>query len=363
VFIASVMFVGNVITTFGTDTLLIREIARTHTTDTPALPSSFWIQIVLSVLFIGIIVVWTGFLPSKTPGTLLGLRLYSLSLLPLAFFSVYSAILRAYERMDLCLVTTLFSAILQVGGAWLVLRGGDELLPLLLWLLGIQVCAALLAGLLCYKYIPGFALRWRVTLPKTIKVLRTVWPLALISIFAIFYQRMGTLMLSLLGGDAPTGWFSAAARIVDAAKIAHFAVLGALLPALSNLQPSTDGRHAEQALFRRSLLLLSIFAIIMAVGIALFCRPLVLFLYGTAYAPTAPALQVLALSLIPYTLSANLSLRLIVQGRERRVLQATAISLAASAALYLWLIKSLGLMGASLAAVCSESLQALIFLL
>ena len=54
-FIAAVMFVGNVISTFGMDTLLIREIAARRSADTPTLTAALLIQLALSLLFISII--------------------------------------------------------------------------------------------------------------------------------------------------------------------------------------------------------------------------------------------------------------------------------------------------------------------
>jgi len=358
-FIASVIFIGNVITTFGTDTLLIREIARTRATD--ILTSAFWIQVVLSALFIGGAFVWTGYLPNKMTETLVGLKLYSLSLVPLAFFSIYSAVLRAYERMDLYLVVNLFSALLQVGGAWLILKVTSGLLPLLLLLLVVQACIAMLSGVLCHRCIPNFSFRWRVSWSRAIEVLRAAWPLALVSILSIIYQRMGTLMVSFLGGDALTGWFSAGWRVLDAARIAHLAVLGTLLPVLSSV--SHDDHGKAQSIFRRSVILLMVLAVALAVMVARLAAPLVLLLFGANYAPTSAALQVLSFSLIPYTLTASFSLRLVVQRQERRVLLVTAVSLAATVALYRWLIPVWGLIGAGLAAVAGECFQALAFLL
>jgi O-antigen/teichoic acid export membrane protein len=73
--------------------------------------------------------------------------------------------------------------------------------------------------------------------------------------------------------------------------------------------------------------------------------------------------QLLATSLIPYTISASLSLRLVTQGRERRVLWATALGVAVAFMSNRWLIPGYGSSGAALAVVGSESFLALMLLI
>ena len=195
-----------------------------------------------------------------------------------------------------------------------------------------------------------------------------VWPLALLGVLAVIYQRMGVLLLTVQAGDAPTGWFSAAARIVEPLKFVHLAVLGALLPALSRL--TSEGRampdtgepaRVARREFSNSFVGLLGFSVFAALFVFLAAQPLVAWLYGPGFAPSAIALQVMIWSLIPYTVSASLSLRLIVRRRERRVLVVTLISLAVSLALNLWLIPVYGLVGAAVAVLGGETAQAGIF--
>src|SRR5512138_2274939 len=63
--IASIIFVGNALTTFGTDMLLIREIAGRD--DQSQLLPALVIQLVLSGVFIGM--AWAGapYLPNQSP--------------------------------------------------------------------------------------------------------------------------------------------------------------------------------------------------------------------------------------------------------------------------------------------------------
>ncbi len=94
--------------------------------------------------------------------SLLALKIYSLSLIPLAFFTVYSAVLRAHERMDLYLLLSAVAAVLQLGGVWWVLQGNRSLTALVMILDGVQLLIAIFAGVLCQRYLPAFHFRWMI---------------------------------------------------------------------------------------------------------------------------------------------------------------------------------------------------------
>ena len=103
-FIAATIFIGNTFTSFGTDTLLIREIAKARQV-TSLVHSALSLQLVLSLLWCFILIVFRV----KAP-----LLIFSLSLIPLAIFSIVSALLRALERMDLVWGLSLVSGFIQI---------------------------------------------------------------------------------------------------------------------------------------------------------------------------------------------------------------------------------------------------------
>ncbi len=357
-FVAAMIALGNVATTFGTDMLLIREIARTHNARASIIPAALWIQLGLAIVWIVATLVGAEALSNQSREVAAALKLYSLSLLPLAFFTVYTALLRAYERMDLYLLLNVLLAVTQLIAAWLILQYSQKLIPLVLTLNVVQLLAALSAGVVCRIGLTDFHLHWRVTRAQMMPVLRLAWPFALLSVLAVIYQRLGVVMLSASGGDVQVGWYAAAARLIEPVKLLHIAVLGALLPALSHLHVE----ETAQRWFKRSFWFLlavgSLAALIMNV-IAPLAIPL---LFGASYAGSIPVVRVLALSLIPYSVSASLSLRFVTQDRERHALGVMAMSVAIACALNAWLIPQYGMVGAALAVVGSEGAQAMIFL-
>src|SRR3989304_3929406 len=97
-FISAVIFIGNMLTTFGTDMTLIREIAAHN--NLSQLPAALLIQLGFSVVLI--LVIWIGapFLPRQSVESILALRVYSFTLIPLAFFTVFTTALRGKQQMD-----------------------------------------------------------------------------------------------------------------------------------------------------------------------------------------------------------------------------------------------------------------------
>lgn len=360
-FVAALIVLGNVATAFGTDTLLIREVARDRQTSAGLMGAAVWLQLALSVSWLIVVVMVAQSVMDQSTEMLQAVQVYSLSLIPLAFFTVYTAVLRAHERMDLYLLLSAGVAVVQLGGVWWVLQGNRSLLSLVMMLNGVQLIAAIFAGMLCYRHFPTFHFRWTIERRQLVHLVRLAWPFALLGALAVIYQRLGVLLLSALGTAADTGWYAAASRVIEPVKMLHFAVLGALLPALAHLNPSTtDPRQAQLAarVFNRSWIFLLSISVLVVLLIMALVEPLVAVLFGPIYTPSAALAKILAVSLIPYTISAAWSVRLVAQGQERRVMWALALSLVVAFLLNRWLIPAQGSSGAALTVVISESVFA-----
>jgi O-antigen/teichoic acid export membrane protein len=356
--IASLIALGNVITSFGTDTLLIRQVAREGRASIDEVPAVIGLQVAFSTGFVALVWLWTAFLPSKSMVYALALRVYSLSLFPLALYSVTSAVLRGLERMELYLATSLATAGLQVVAVWLIIRSGGGLLGLMVALLAVQVLGVFASYTLCKRAAPDFSFHRRINLQPLVSLLRAAWPLAALSILGVISLRLGIFALSSLGTDAQTGLFSAAARVVEAVKLGHIAVLGALLPALSRLESSSHQTMAARSLLWKTLSSLLVLSSLGAAILLVFARPLVHLLYGVSFDAAVPALQILAGILIPYSVSSTLVVYLVSRKMEKFVTVALAVSLLFTAGLDIWWIPLWGIQGACLAAIIGESLQA-----
>jgi O-antigen/teichoic acid export membrane protein len=370
-FIVAVILVGNVVTTFGLDTLLIRELAGSRDLESPYLPAALWLQLGLSAAFVvGVLLLSRG-LPHQTPDARLALQLYALAVLPLAFYTIYSAVLRAYERMDLFNHANLLVAGAQTAGVWLVLKLHGNLVLVALVLLASQTLGAAAAGWMCAKEIgparliarPNWRLGWSIW-----HILSRNWPLAVLGGMGVISQRLGVLLLSWISGQSMVGSFSAALRLVEMLKLGHYAYFGALLPvlALRIAQVRGASREEQQPVSKHMLRLSFAILVLIAMGAAAVlswqAAPVIRMIYGPGYASSVELLRVLVWVLVPYTISAQLSVELVACGRERRVLAATAGNMLLAGLAYLIFVPRWGLYGSGLAALAGESAGAFLMI-
>lgn len=359
-FIASVIVIGNVLTTFGTDMHLIREIAATN--DLSSLPAALVLQLLLSIPFVFIVFVGSALVPSLIGTTAAALRLYSLSMLPLAFFTVFTIALRGRQHMLAYALLSLASMLLQVGvGAWVYWRAAS-LMSVAALLLGVQIATALLAGLICVLKVDGFSHLRGLALSRLIPLTRASAPVALLGLLGIIYQRLVLVLLPLLASGSAAGWFSAASRLVEAAKLGHLAILTALYPmmAASRLQ----GTHSWSRTLRRPALVLLGGAVFAAVVLYLLAPALISRLYGSSYLESIAVVRILAWVLVPYAWNSFLTLALLARGEEASIGRALGLSLLALILLSWRLLPVGGPIAAAWTVVTAELVQsaALLFI-
>lgn len=356
-FIASVVVVGNVLTTFGTDMHLIREIAAGE--DEGMLAPALWLQLTLSVLFITVVLAAVALLPALSSDGKVAMRISVLSLLPMAFFTVYTTALRGRQRMQAYSLLNISLVALQILAVVAVIRLHGGLVLISIALLAVQCGAALVAA--------GIARIRIATLPspsaaprQLVALLKASVSIAALGIIGIAYQRLSLLLLPSLAGSAATGLFSAAARLVEAAKLGHIAAFTALYPMMAQLRSSPRSEFAR--LFRLPLWGLLGLALLGAVLLYFVAVPLVALLYGPGYAASASLVRLLAWVLVPYTVNSFLSLALLARDRALPILRGLILATISLGALTFFLVPRMGPAGAAVAALSAEVIQSIVLL-
>jgi len=235
---------------------------------------------------------------------------------------------------------------------------GTSVAKLAYLLLALQVTGTIMAGTLCALYISDFWRGWHFSINGTISLFIACFPFAVIAILGIIYQKLSFTILSFLGNASMVGWFSAAARAVDAARIGHIVAFTVLYPAMSELNTDEDSAKT----FRFSWLLLTLAASGGAVLLFLFAKPLIDIFFGADYLPSIPVLKILSFTLIPYTVNSFLSLVFITTRKEKVVVRVLLVSLLILVFSNLWLIPLAGQVGASWAILITETIQSGLFI-
>ncbi len=345
--IAAIIFIGNMLTTFGTDMSLIREIAAHG--ELTRLSSALAIQIILSFFFIALTWFIAPVLMSGTLDGIRGLRIYAFVLIPLAFFTVFTSVLRGKQFADAYAWLNLTGSSLQLIFVFIFIHPGASVEELFIFLLLAQSILALIGAAICHLKMPGFWRNWRFDLNDMVDLLKVSSPLAVLTLVMMIYQKISIMIISLMSGAAMAGFFSVAQRTLEAAKTGHVAIFTALYPAMAQ---NKDGD------FRQTWIFLMTGAAVGSTVLSALAMPVTRILFGVEYEASIPALQILAWMLIPYTASTFLTLKFVAANREAPVLRASMISLVVLIFLSLLWIPRMGLAGASLSALSAESIQA-----
>lgn len=356
-FISAMVFIGNVFSTYGLDTLIIREVALARGAGNerigPTVHAALTWQLLLSLLYIAVVWALGPRLSEESAGATAALRFAALSLIPLAFSTIFSAVLRGYERMAAYLWFTLTTAaVAGLGAAVLYWRDGSLLGAATILLLA-QTCGAAVAYALYRQYTPPLRLRrLRPDRATVAGVVRGGGMLAALMILAVLYQRLGVLLLTWLDGDTATGLYSAAARVLEVLKILPGAVFGALLPMMvAERRPDVRRPYHQTVIFLLGL------GVVAAALTALFARPLILILFGDGFEAAVLPLRMMAASLPLTVLAFTLSFNLVVARRERAAALATLLTLIAAVVITSWLIGRWSLIGAAAALPLCEAIQ------
>ena len=346
--VMTVVFVGNVISTFGLDTYLIRTIAADP--QQADLSAVLLIQLALAAVFIA--AVWL-LAPETVIGS--GSRVYVLALVPLAFTSVYGGSMRAHEQMNSYTAVQLFGAGCRVVIVAILLFTNQPFIALMWGLLGCQLLEALAAGWLSPDRL-NLPLGWgwpKSTLLKTL--VRTGFSLALLTLLAVLYQRVAGLLLARWGDPSDVGQFSAALRLVEAPRMIPYAVVGALFPRLMK-------EAGTEQLSGRWFLWLTLGTAALALAIQPLAPWLIPLLFGDGFAQAVPLLRSLIWSLIPFVGVTYGSLLLVARYEEKRAAAGHAIALALAVGLGWLFWQRWGLIGFAWALVTAESIHAMILL-
>ncbi len=356
-FIAAILYVANTLTTFGTDMLIIREIAAQN--NLSRLSAALIVQLALSALFITLVWIAGSSIPNQNLETITALKMYSLVLIPLAFFTVFTTALRGKQNMGAYTLLNIVVAGLQVG---IVFLSRFSIMDLAVFLVLVQTIAAIAAGFICAITVPNFIQAWREPFADLPRLIRETAPIAFIALLGMLYQRLSVTMLSTMRGPTDAGLFSAAARMVEASKGIHIAVFAALYPAMAFARTDFANQNRWIQTFKLSWKTLIAAAMVGALILSIFSAPLTALLYGSQFDASANVLGILGWMLIPFTINTYLTLSFLAANKERFVVRALAVSLLGLLILNLWWIPLKGPEGAAWAALSAESIQSVILL-
>ncbi len=287
------IFPLSLIVDFGLSMLLTRDLSQRPEQSDHLLRLSL-----IERLLVGSVVMlalWI-FAPILTndPLAIAGLRLSAPMVIILPMFSSFTSVFKAHGSMQPILW-------LNVG-----MLATQVLLTGLAFALGYGVMAAVALNVLTSAgQLTAAWLIWRLRFRQGTnmgdssaelrELLRRAAPFALAAIFAALQLRINLIILEASAPIAEAGYYAAASRVVEAARLAPNALFGALLPSLAGLVVS---RVLMARTFRRAQIGLLAYGSGFALVCTLFAAPIIDLIYGADFAPAVPDLILLSWGLL-----------------------------------------------------------------
>lgn len=194
--------------------------------------------------------------------------------------------------------------------------------------------------------------RWSFTLRDTTAMVRPALTLGTAHGLALMSYNLDSILLGLLVGPGPVGWYGAAYKPITAILALPVSYFIGLFPALSTA--FSQSREVFRSTLARSLRLTAIFAMPIGVGGTLLAEPMMDFLFGPVYAVAVPAFQILSWSAVLVILRGNFRQALNAAGRQRLDLTCALAAVSVNLALNLAWIPRYRMIGAATATVLSE---------
>jgi O-antigen/teichoic acid export membrane protein len=230
---------------------------------------------------------------AENPTLTAGLQLSAPMVLILPLVSAFTAVFKAHGRMSPVLWLNVGMLVAQVALTVAVFSAGGGVLAAL----AVNVLTS--AGQLGAAWLiwwRGFRVpaHERVTLHRVWSVSRAAFPFALAAVLAALQLRLTLILLESLSGSQQVGYFAAASRFTEAARLVPNAYFGALFPALAAFAAD---RFLLERTFRRAAWGLAGFGLLCGIGFALLAAPLMTIVFGQGFAAAGPVLAALGWSL------------------------------------------------------------------
>ncbi|HEV2034874.1 MAG TPA: flippase [Candidatus Dormibacteraeota bacterium] len=295
----------------GLTTLLIKEISRDQSRAREYIGAAITAQAMLAVPFLLLILAFINSAGYSAHTRLIITLVTAASLV--AFLAVpVSAGLQALEKMHYSsLGQILTSGVLSLIAVLLVKFAAVGMVTI-----SVAAVAAAVAAASIQLY--GLSRRVRVWPRGDWKLIRHLivggLPYWASGLFLTFYVWIDTVMLSLMTSTTEVGWYGAATRLISTLGVLPYIINMAIFPALSH--GFRHDREGMSRLAQTSLRIVLSLGLPMVVGVVLLGPLIVQLLYGWAFAPAAPIVVVLCLTLLPIFTATLVNGQLVAADRQ-----------------------------------------------
>ena len=334
----------------GFDTLVTRDVSRDRSLAPKYIGNLTVIKAILSVVTYGLIALIINLMdcPRDTTTAVL---IFGICIIFTTFASTFTATFRAFERMEFETLTVVSSLLASVSLGFAALFLGYGLVGIACSLLIGSILGLVISFSICSRKFAK--VKFEIDLDFWKKAAKAAVPLGFLSVAAMIFVRIDTVMLSAMKGDAVVGWYNAAYDLVLALKPVCAMFLYALFPVMANLFLTSIS--SLRFVYEKALHYLFILGLPLAVGAMLLSKHVILLLYGEQFSHSIVALQILAWDILLFFLYGVFGNLLMAMNRQNQMAVAAGTCALMNVILNLVLIPRFSYVGAGIATLATET--------
>lgn len=313
-YVISYVVLFQVISSFGLDSIEIREISKGEVPYQVVIGTSFIIRLVLSCFFI-FLAIFTSWQIGEDVFTTLLVIIYSLSI-PLNCFMVirnyFTAIVQNEYVVKVEIGRTVIGMLLK-----LILLWFDSTL---VWFVCVSMFDFMLTAsgyIAAYRAKVGNLKDWQFDGQCARFLLKESWPLLLTNAAVILYQRIDQVMVGQFIDDdkQSVGFFSVASRFVEVLIYIPMILSQTIMPVL--VKEKKRGQAYYERNSQRFMNVSVWLSLVASFGTSFVAYWLILLLFGEAYLPAVAILQVMSFKAASVALSNSAGAMLVAEGLQR----------------------------------------------
>jgi O-antigen/teichoic acid export membrane protein len=338
----------------GLSPYVVRQVARTRDSEHGvATINSLYaniavLRILLSILA-GALMVGFAWITERPTMMIVAIAINAAGLLLYAVQGTSEAMLSGFERLDIPAKSRVFQQLVFIVLGGVLLWLGSNYFGLIFANL-IGITAALV---ICWRGVHSLGLKAdRATPALWPSLLRASIPFGIIGFTLGLSYKFDTVLLNLTQSDAEVGYYNAAYNLVFSMVVLSNVFNTSLYPSLARQITTSPG--SMHRIYDRAFGYLMVVALPITLGVFALSNQLVPFLFDAEYSPAADALRILVW-VVPFMYASEfLGYVVVINGQEKKVARAIAVSTLANVLINLFVVPRYGFIGASVVTVLTE---------
>ncbi len=378
-YVAASTFVWfDIITNFGLNTYLTREVSRNRDQAGRYLMNTTMIRLVLGVLAVPLLGTYIGLRQTVIAGIdgpasaqmIISMLVLYVGLLPNSISTGLSALFYAYEKAEYPAVTTSISTIIKVTLQVIILVSGFGVIGLAGTSIIVNIITLGILALLAWQHIPALhdrlhpGTRLNGASERALRkgMIKESWPLMINHLLANLFYKVDVPLMEIILGSGALGLYSIGYKLLDSLVVIPSMFTLALFPIIS--QQAQNDQQRFLRFYRLGTKILIILALPAAITTTLLAKEMVLILGGQEYLPgAATVLQFIAWSMPLSWFNGLTQYVLIALNKQRFLTRAYIAGFCFSFLANLVLMRRFGYTIAAILHIVSEFILMIAFLL